>query len=688
MNQPWINHVLRKRALAGLFAPLVIVACGGASESAQDQGTTLAPVMESGDTQAATASQVNQDGSAGAEAADGDTLAPSHSRTRLYSVVNMGPEAGATALLNERGQAAFGSINADGIRNGFFDGDRLHDIGSLGGGYTWTQALNKHGMVVGESEDDAQPFSNIYAFSWTVNDGMRALAGPSGSTAHDINDKGQIVGRMSIPDISGRAIRWNPNGSVTNLGPLPLSLSEGRAINNQGSSSGYADVLSGAIHATAWDLAGNLTDLQTLGGELAFAFYINESGDVAGVSATETDNVGFFWSARAGLVAIDAVGGGARQVAALNNRGQVAGDTTIDDRSAAYLWSRRRGLVPLPLGTGIQSDVFDLNDQTDMVGSIERPAGEGGGLRAVRWAGLTTPVDLNTQLYRPPAGLVLYAGAAINENGAILAHSNAGLVLLRPGKRGTDAPVLGPVVGLPDAIEVGQQARLSVGFVDNAPKQTHKAVASWSDNCPSSRPVVHESGGTGQVTLLHRFCAPGYVTLKVLVKDSAGRSSEVQRDFLVDSAAFASISGQGTLLRGLGTAGTGNAGLPLRFALWAPIGNSQGSAGSPFVGLYGPFHFRSDQVTTAALAGKLARVEGTGRFNGRAGYRFLIEANDGNRQLPASRDQLRVRITHTDARSGAHVVDFDNGALATVVAARMATRDGTAVVDGGVALRH
>ncbi|UUZ50362.1 hypothetical protein LP420_10965 [Massilia sp. B-10] len=43
---------------------------------------------------------------------------------------------------------------------------------------------------------------------------------------------------------------------------------------------------------------------------------------------------------------------------------------------------------------------------------------------------------------------MLRAGAAINDDGAILAYSNAGLVLLRPGKRGTDAPVLGPVAKL------------------------------------------------------------------------------------------------------------------------------------------------------------------------------------------------------------------------------------------------
>lgn len=666
MNRHWINDVLRKRTLAGLCVPLVLAACGGGGGAAQNPGTVMAPVIVSGEAPTTSAGDLT----------DGIDL-QALSYPRQYSVINLGPEAGAAALLNERGQAAFGSFTGDGISNGFFDGDRLHNLGSLGGSYTLTRALNRQGVVVGESEDAGQPYSDIHAFFWTVRGGMRALPGAPGSSAFDINDNGQVVGRMPSPGISGRAVRWDPNGSVTNLGPLPLSLSEARAINSHGSASGYADVASGAIHATSWDLAGTLTDLQTLGGELAFGMLINEWGDVAGTSATATTELGFFWSARSGLVAINAEGGGSRQVAALNKRGQVAGDTTIGEHDAAYLWSRQHGLALLPRGTSMQSDVIDLNDQTEMVGSIERPAGEGGGLRAVRWPGFARPIDLNTQLYRPPAGLVLFAGAAINEDGVILAHSNAGLVMLRPGTRGTDAPVLGPIVGLPDAIDVGLQVQLSVGFVDNAPRQTHKAAVNWSDNCPSPRPVVQESNGTGKVKLQHRFCAPGFFTVKVLVTDSGGRSTEVQRDVVVDSGT--SISGQGTLVRGSNS-------LPLHFALWAPLGDN--AAGSPMVGLDGPFHFRSDQVTSAALTGQVARVEGTGHFNGRAGYRFLIDANDGKAQLPASHGQLHVRITHADAGSGAQVVDFDNGAPLTAAVARVAASDSTAVAGGGLTLRH
>ncbi|UUZ50360.1 hypothetical protein LP420_10955 [Massilia sp. B-10] len=57
----------------------------------------------------------------------------------------------------------------------FFDGDRLHNIGSLGGSHTWIYGLNRHGVVVGESED-AEEHSNILGFAWTARGGIRALA--------------------------------------------------------------------------------------------------------------------------------------------------------------------------------------------------------------------------------------------------------------------------------------------------------------------------------------------------------------------------------------------------------------------------------------------------------------------------------------------------------------------------------
>jgi uncharacterized membrane protein len=664
MNHPWIsNATLRKAALIGLLAPVVIWANGATNEAAQATGKVAAP--------------------AGAP-----------SNPRVYSVINLGPEAGMAALLNERGQAAFGSINSDGLRAGFFDGERIHALRTLGGSYFWIRSLNKYGVVVGESEDDAQPYSNILAISWTVGSGMRALAGSSLSSARDINDKGVIVGLASLPGVSASASRWEPDGSMLALGPLPFSLSEAFAINQYGMATGFTDAADGTIHASLWDRDGKLTDIGTLGGGRAFGEHINERTDVAGTADTASNDrvIGFFWNRLTGMVPIE--GGESPMVSDLNDKGEVAGNTVIAGKTVTYLWSRNRGLTQLPMGDAVFSAVSDLNNHSEMVGAIERQ-GEAERLRAVRWPGLSAPIDLNTRLHRPPAGLVLQAGAAINDQGDILAHSNAGLVLLRPGERGTNTPVLGPIAGLPDAVDVGQQVDLTVGFVDNATGETHTAVAGWADNCSSPSPTVSEARGLGEVRLQHTFCTPGFYSVKVQVTDSGGRSTEVQRDIAVNASGRASISGRGTLARSPGAAGTGHKDLPMQFILWAALGGnpaataSQAGAGQPLVRLYGPFHFSSDQVSTASVDGQRVRVEGTGHLNGRPGYRFLIEAQDGDGRQSANPDRLRVRVTHGEARSGAEVVDYDNGAPAQATAARGAPgRDATAVAEGGLTLRN
>lgn len=663
MQYQWSSNVrLRKRAIAGaiavLFAPLAALA---GAQAAPDQVTP--PAVDDEQTMGAAASKP---------------------AARVYSVINLGPDA-STAMLNERGQAAFGAFSYYGPSNGFFDGDRLHDIGTLGGSYTWIWGLNKHGVVVGDS-DDAAEHSNVLGFAWTVAGGMRALPGTSVSSARAINDRGYIVGLTPAPGITARAIRWNPDGTVTALGPVPLSLSEAFAINQYGISTGFSDVPHGAIHAMQWDRAGTMTDLRTLGGARAFGMHINAHGAVAGESDTADGGLrGFFWSRDSGMVPIDVEGGGIRVVAGLNNRSEVVGVTVVGENTEGYYWSLRRGVVPLPGGSATGSDASDINNKGEIVGLVNRHVSEGGGMRAVRWPGVAAPVDLNTRLHRPPAGLVLRMGESINDDGTILAHSNAGLVLLRPGKRGTDAPVLGPMLGFPEVIELGLDVALTIGFVDHNGAQTHTASVAWTDGCASPAPTVRESRGVGEVRLQHRFCSEGYHAVKARVTDSGGRFTEVQRDIVVESPALASISGTGSL--GSGVTATGPRNAPLRFALWAPLGNSsvaKAGAGRPVVLFSGPFHFRSDQVTTSA-AGQQARIEGTGRLNGRAGYRFLLEAYDGGAHS-TSRDRLRVRVTHVDAATGVEIVDYDNGAPAKARAAFAPDR--TMLMEGGLRLRN
>ena len=137
-----------------------------------------------------------------------------------------------------------------------------------------------------------------------------------------------------------------------------------------------------------------------------------------------------------------------------------------------------------------------------------------------------------------------------------------------------------------------------------------------------------------------------------------------------------------------------NATDPVSRFLSVPLGAARGgtaaeasaaaaAAGKPVVRFYGPFQFHGEVVTHATSTGAQARVEGTGRLNGRDGYRFVLEAIDGGTGQGAGADSLQVRVTHGDASTGAEVVDYDNGAPGATVGT-----DRAAVVAGGLTLRR
>lgn len=598
----------------------------------------------------------------------------------LYTVINLGPEPTA-AVLNERGQAAFTSF-PDRVSR-FFDGDRLWPIGSLGGGATSVAGINDRGVVVGASATAAEAGDQAYA--WTLAGGIRALPGALPSMAVDINERGEIVGRLASPDWSDRAVRWNPDGGVTLLGPPLHVSSSGMAINNRGYATGFATDGSTPLHAVLWDRAGAQTDLSPSATGSGLGFRLNERNEVAGLINDMPFEPwkGLFWSSATGTVRIDA--GIDFRLGDLNNRGEVVGSGEVDNLRRAFRWVLGRGLTRLAVEAGLSSHALDINDRGEIAGWTQLNTNEGAFARAVLWPSYTAmAVDLTTRLYRAPAGLVLQEALALNDNGTILARSNAGLVMLRPGLRGTDAPVLGPVVGLPVTVEAGQDLASTLNFVDNGWIQTHKASVDWGDGCASPAPTLTEFGGGGQVRLQHRFCATGYYSIKVLVTDSGGRATELQRDVFVEQPGLAALSGAGALSGGAASAGTRHQHAPLRFALWTPLDGAAAGAGvatgAPVVSFSGTFNFRGEAVTRATSTSEnRARVEGTGRLEGRAGYHFVLEAVDGG----AGGDRLRIRVTHADAATGAEVVDYDNGATPPTVGA-----DRTVVTEGRLTLRR
>jgi hypothetical protein len=154
----------------------------------------------------------------------------------------------------------------------------------------------------------------------------------------------------------------------------------------------------------------------------------------------------------------------------------------------------------------------------------------------------------------------------------------------------------------------------------------------------------------------------------------------------------ATLSGQGTL-PGATAEASPSGRRPLRFALWAPLADSsakmQGRQAAPFglVRLAGPFSFDGRVAVLPVRNEQSVRLEGTGRLNGRQGYRFTVETTPGNDRLGIAA-RLHVTISHTEPATKAEIVDYDNGAVAAprtaAVAAAVHPATGTQVMVGKV----
>lgn len=264
----------------------------------------------------------------------------------------------------------------------------ITENGSLG------RDINDAGQVVGCSMwfPNEVPWT---ATLWERTDEtwqVRQIGRPHGSIAMSVNNAGHVAGR-DLSDACGtcRAWRWE-NGNLTYLDCLfEPCVSEAHDINKlgevAGSSDGPSEQCPGSYpwcsRAVVWNPNGHITDLGPAGGADHWAYGINDAGEVAGAGRPEGGwETAFIWlpapayGLPAGMNYLGTLGGGHSRALALNNVGAVVGGAEIwNGTEHAYRWQDGTMMDLNDLlvsGPGWELKVaYDINDAGQIVGDGE-----------------------------------------------------------------------------------------------------------------------------------------------------------------------------------------------------------------------------------------------------------------------------------------------------------------------------
>jgi probable HAF family extracellular repeat protein len=675
--------------LVGLCSS-ALLACGGG-------GSDPDPATPNNTVLAATASAhaATPGATAAGNAADLTAEAAAHGRPTTYSIVKLGSgDISELPVINSRNQVAFSLFGPSGSRAGFFDGATVHDIGTLGGTQAFAPALNESGQVAGYS-DTAGGFA--HPFRWSLATGMLDLGtlnGAPSSYGRGINGPGQVVGHNDRALSPPEAFFWSDTTGMVDIGKLGTGFSAAvaQAINDAGTVTGYSDAPDGNTHAFAWTAAAGMVDLGTVGGLDSYGTLINNAGQIAGYSAVNDASGfnyhGFVWNPSTGIVDIGTLSGLGSAALAMNQAGQIAG---VSDANSLYqhaiLWTRAGGLVDLGTLGGPMSRALGINNNGVIVGTSNTSAGLAE-FHAFLWTKAHGMIDLNTRLKHAPPGLVLTDAIAISDSGAIVADSNAGLVLLKPSAHGAAAPVVGPI--MPSApVAVGKRIAFSASFTDQNSGDTHKAAWSWGDRCGSSNGTVTESNGAGTVRGQHSFCKAGVYPVTLTVTDNTGRSSTAARDVVVYDPSAATVAGTGWFVSPQGAYGKNkvHAGRAA-FSFVSRVTNDPTPRQRDMTLRFNvaSLHFQSASYDSLSVAGTRAQYQGSGTVNGTGNYKFLMTVVDGSGDKSAGQSRLRMKIWHIDARTNAEVVDYDNQ-VRTSAGSLAAASEGSVIAAGSIAIR-
>lgn len=609
----------------------------------------------------ASAAGAGQEATESAFAADlGDAAAST------YRVINLGSaDLAELPAINNNGQVSFSLNTESGPHSFFYDGKTVMDIGSLGGGTANAAGLNNAGQLTGHSATAA---GFEHAFVWTRASGfvdLGTLPGASNSAGAAINNRGVVVGNSEgVPATPPRAFRWSAADGIEDLGAFTsgfASFSSATALNDGGVITGNSDTAALNLDAFVWTRSRGLVDISSSGSGDAFPVAVGARGQIAGAAVGPASGFlyhAFVWTRGSGMTDLGTAGGTESFVLAMNADAHVAGLIDFSGGNQhAMSWTRSGGMVDIGTLGGPNSRAIGINNSGQIVGFADDRHGDA---QAFLWTAKHGMANLNKRLRHAPAGFRLDDAIAISDNGAIVATSNAGLVLLQPGRGRTGPHAVGPVVAA-DLVKVGAPLDASVSFADEALVGTRGVSWSWGDGSGDQAGKINASGGAGSASASHSYAAPGIYSVRVTVVDNAGSSATVSRKIIAYEPSGGVVGGSGAFMSLRGALrktplGAGKA----SFSFIVPSNMSAQTIGTraqlhfDVVGL----SFRSANLRP--VAGSRGQFEGSGAVNGAGNYQFTLATTAGAGAGPGERGRFSLKIWHTDPATKSQVVDYDS----------------------------
>lgn len=236
------------------------------------------------------------------------------------------------------------------VRAVVWNNGRITDLGTLGGNESTAAAINRHSWVTGSATNSVSDTAcglgtQCRAFLWDEKNGMRDIGtlgtGPDAFGVF-VNDIGQVAGISLIDttDPFSHAFLWQ-NGTMQDLGTLGGNFSQPNYLNDRGQVVGISTLAGDAVtHPYLWD-HGKMTDLGTFGGTFGEATWINDAGEVVGQAnhAGDVIHTTFLWKNGVmkdlGVVKGDKCSG----AYSMNSKGQIVGSSGLCGISIhGFLW--------------------------------------------------------------------------------------------------------------------------------------------------------------------------------------------------------------------------------------------------------------------------------------------------------------------------------------------------------------